>query len=181
MSLIACPNHTGCKLICGRFSEITVSNTSLHHHLFREKICCGTIFRGPFGETVVDVSFLTPCSGRQTGSNGLRCLTSEMEAAKRLSEEVASAAAQHVDVATATKVAAAGDAADDEGFFDKNVASPSESSLSARSDVCSGASESGTTSPPPNVEEEEEEEEEEEMMEEVSSGFFIFPINSNIP
>ena len=88
-----------------------------------------------------------------------------MEAAKRLSEEVASAhAQQHVEVATATKVAAAGDAADDEGFFDKNVASPSESSLSARSDVCSGASESGTTSPPPNVEEEEEEE---EMMEEV--------------
>lgn len=129
----------------------------------REKICCGTIFRGPFGETVVDVSFLTPCSGRTTGSNGLRCLTSEMEAAKRLSEEVASAAQQHAEVATATKVAA-GDAADDEGFFDKNVASPSESSLSARSDVCSGASESGTTSPPPNVEEEEEEEE--EMMEE---------------
>ena len=87
-----------------------------------------------------------------------------MEAAKRLSEEVASAAQQHAEVATATKVAA-GDA-DDEGFFDKNVASPSESS-SARSDVCSGASESGTTSPPPNVEEEEEEEE--EMMEEVSA------------
>ena len=89
-----------------------------------------------------------------------------MEAAKRLSEEVASAQ-QHVEVAT-TKVAAD---ADDEGFFDKNVASPSSvgdgASSSARSDVCSGASESGTTSPPPNVEEEEEEEEEEDMMEEV--------------
>ena len=132
-------------------------------HLFREKICCGTIFRGPFGETVVDVSFLTPCSGRQTGSNGLRCLTSEMEAAKRLSEEVTAEV-------NATKVAATPSTdVDDEGFFDKNVASPSESSLSARSDVCeSGASESGTTSPPPNVEEEEEEEEE-EMMEEVSA------------
>ena len=52
---------------------------------FREKICCGTIFRGPFGETVIDSRFLTPCSNRNDGlKSGLRCLTSEMEAAKRL-------------------------------------------------------------------------------------------------
>ena len=136
---------------------------------FREKICCGTIFRGPFGETVIDSRFLTPCSNRNDGlKSGLRCLTSEMEAAKRLSQEVTAAAGhrsqEEVVTTTTTKVVTTTPDAtplDDEGFFDKNVASPSSvGGASSSRSVCSGASESGTTSPPPNVEEEE-------MMEEV--------------
>lgn len=136
----------------------------------KEKICCGTIFRGPFGETVIDARFITPCSGRNSSSSSLRCLTNEMEAAKRLqgSQQEVTTAAKVTAAVTTTKVTGPEPPVadvDDEGFFDKNVASPSSAASSSRS--VSGASESGTTSPPPNVEEEEDEEEEdEELMEE---------------
>ena len=35
---------------------------------FRKKICCGTIFVGPFGEAIVDPRFLVRCSLHQTKS-----------------------------------------------------------------------------------------------------------------
>ena len=153
------------------------------YRCFREKICCGTIFRGPFGETVIDSRFLTPCSNRNDGlKSGLRCLTSEMEAAKRLQQvgEVTAAAGHRsqeevvstTTTTTTTKVVTTTPDAtplDDEGFFDKNVASPSSvGGASSSRSVCSGASESGTTSPPPNVEEEE-------MMEEVRKDINVRP------
>lgn len=31
---------------------------------FRETICCGTIFKGPNGEILVDTRFLKPCNAR---------------------------------------------------------------------------------------------------------------------
>jgi hypothetical protein len=31
--------------------------------LFREKVCCGTIFKGPYGAVIVDPRFLKPCRG----------------------------------------------------------------------------------------------------------------------
>lgn len=128
----------------------------------KEKICCGTIFRGPFGETVIDARFLTPCSNRNNSNSAMRCLKSEMEmeAAKRLHEvtpEVKTASGhntQELVTATTKVVTTPVVDVDDEGFFDKNVASPLSAASSSRS--VSGASESGTTSPPPNVEEEEE-------------------------
>jgi Protein Family FAM60A len=33
---------------------------------FREKVCCGTIFRAPNGEIAIDVRYLTPCSSCRT-------------------------------------------------------------------------------------------------------------------
>lgn len=34
----------------------------------REKVCCGTIFKGPNGELLLDPSFLKPCRGRIAAS-----------------------------------------------------------------------------------------------------------------
>lgn len=44
---------------------------------FREIICCGTIFKGPYGEVIIDPALIKPCRGclskqRQQQSNVLR-------------------------------------------------------------------------------------------------------------
>lgn len=42
-------------------------HSQLNHNVFflffREKVCCGTIFKGRFGEVIVDPRFLKPCQG----------------------------------------------------------------------------------------------------------------------
>ena len=98
-----------------------------------------------------------------------------MEAAKRLHEvtpEVKTASGHNTQELVTTKVVTTPVVdVDDEGFFDKNVASPLSAASSSRS--VSGASESGTTSPPPNVEEEEEDLKTLMEMEEVRTAFFF--------
>nr|CAD7428307.1 unnamed protein product [Timema monikensis] len=46
-----------------RISQIPVSSFLDMNFWKREKVCCGTIFRGRYGEVLVDPRFLKPCQG----------------------------------------------------------------------------------------------------------------------
>jgi hypothetical protein len=121
----------------------------------KEKVCCGVIFRGPHGEVAIDPRFLNPCtacksikepltplptsnnnnsSSKQTADHDLEDMETDDSASISSGNEVA------VSPMTSLRSASSNtskliDEADDEGFFDKAVVSPSES---------------GTSTPPPS-------------------------------
>nr|CAD7571368.1 unnamed protein product [Timema californicum] len=51
------------KISKHRISQIPVSSFLDMNFWKREKVCCGTIFRGRYGEVLVDPRFLKPCQG----------------------------------------------------------------------------------------------------------------------
>ncbi|XP_003494549.2 uncharacterized protein LOC117242121 isoform X1 [Bombus vosnesenskii] len=59
--------------------DITVNGFIDLTYFKREIICCGTIFKGPYGEVIVDPSLIKPCIGciarqqRQQQTNALSC------------------------------------------------------------------------------------------------------------
>ncbi len=98
---------------------------------YREKICCGTIFRGPFGEVVIDARFITPCAACCVVRPATveRPLTSKRIVLDDVDDdEEESRLVMDVDAAALTS-SGASDA--DEGFFDRPGTSPG---------ACSGAS-----------------------------------------
>ena len=100
---------------------------------------------------VIDARFINPCANARVG---LKCADNSdaekekaVEAAKRLQPE------DSMDTMTTTTKLSNSSAVDlDEGFFDKNVASPA-SGASLTSAL------SGTSSPPPDVVDEDDEDE----------------------
>ncbi|XP_076242397.1 uncharacterized protein LOC143184215 isoform X2 [Calliopsis andreniformis] len=59
--------------------DLTVNGFIDLSYFKREVICCGTIFKGPYGEVIVDPSLIKPCIGciarqqRQQQTNALSC------------------------------------------------------------------------------------------------------------
>lgn len=74
-------------------------------------ICCGTIFKGPYGEVIVEPSLFKPCIGcitrqqRQRQANGLQCSAEDSSASASPVHSSASASPEHnVDSVTETAV-----------------------------------------------------------------------------
>ncbi|XP_046735291.1 uncharacterized protein LOC124404870 [Diprion similis] len=62
-----------------RLPQIPVSGFIDLTYFKREKICCGTIFKGPYGEVMVDPSLIKPCIGclaRQEGQRQANAVSS---------------------------------------------------------------------------------------------------------
>jgi hypothetical protein len=119
----------------------------------KEKVCCGVIFRGPHGEVAIDPRFLHPCtacksikepltplptsnnnnsSSKQTADHDLEDMETDDSASISSGNEVASPMTSLRSASSNTSKLI--DEADDVGFLDKAVVSPSES---------------GTSTPPP--------------------------------
>ena len=117
-------------------------------------MCCGTIFKGPYGEVVIDARYYTPCCRKCDNDNG-----DKAKKVPDVNDEVIGAMDEDFedfsDLATKLVVdeEAAGDddddddepssaasGHDDEGFFDKPAESPAAEELmeSSRRVVATG-------------------------------------------
>ena len=111
---------------------------------YREKVCCGVIFRGPHGEVAIDPRFLNPCNACKDLKEPLTPLSSsERDRQIETESDDASSVSSNSAESTLGSLAAAASSkmeveeVDDEGFFDKPAVSPS--------------TESGTSTPPPSL------------------------------
>ncbi|XP_076658367.1 uncharacterized protein LOC143362252 isoform X2 [Halictus rubicundus] len=91
--------------------DLTVNGFIDLSYFKREVICCGTIFKGPYGEVIVDPSLIKPCIGciarqqRQQQANALSCSPAHSSASASPVHSSASASPAHsVESGTETTV-----------------------------------------------------------------------------
>ncbi|XP_031846754.1 uncharacterized protein LOC116433127 isoform X3 [Nomia melanderi] len=91
--------------------DLTVNGFIDLSYFKREIICCGTIFKGPYGEVIVDPSLIKPCIGciarqqRQQQTNALSCSPVHSSASASPAHSSASASPAHsVESGTETAV-----------------------------------------------------------------------------
>ncbi|XP_076170485.1 uncharacterized protein LOC143148240 isoform X1 [Ptiloglossa arizonensis] len=92
-------------------NDLTVNGFIDLSYFKREIICCGTIFKGPYGEVIVDPSLIKPCIGciarqqRQQQTNTLSCSPAHSSASASPVHSSASASPAHsVESGTETAV-----------------------------------------------------------------------------
>ena len=100
---------------------------------YREKVCCGTIFRAPNGEIAIDVRYLAPCTACRTIKEPMSALAAST--VDMLMDDLDSDSLETETEATKFSEEDSNLDADDEGFFDRPAVSP----------------ESGASTPPPTM------------------------------
>eukprot|EP00096_Caligus_rogercresseyi_P014628 TRINITY_DN7134_c0_g1_i2.p1 TRINITY_DN7134_c0_g1~~TRINITY_DN7134_c0_g1_i2.p1 ORF type:complete len:271 (+),score=76.13 TRINITY_DN7134_c0_g1_i2:219-1031(+) len=117
--------------------EITENVTSVSDFLDmsiwkRQIVCCGTIFRGPYGEVVIDPRFLNPCGSckktNEDGSNGplVKDKSKKNPSSSDEEEDVIESDGSADELSSGSGgCEVRGGLEDDEGFFDKPLNSSS--------------------------------------------------------
>ncbi|XP_043256762.1 uncharacterized protein LOC122399831 isoform X1 [Colletes gigas] len=123
-------------------NDLTVNGFIDLTYFKREIICCGTIFKGPYGEVIVDPSLIKPCIGciarqqRQQQTNVLSCSPAHSSASASPVHSSASASPAHsVESGTETAVSKQtsktfSDSSSDSGYDESSNQGVGESKIS---------------------------------------------------